>query len=69
VDSIGTPFAGGGLNTGMRDLARFGEMLRVGGRVGNRQILPAAVAEDIQRGGDSARFAEAGFPQVFRPRR
>ena len=27
VDSIGTPFAGGGLNTGLRDLARFGEML------------------------------------------
>ena len=28
VDSVGTPFAGGGLNTGLRDLARFGEMLR-----------------------------------------
>lgn len=25
VDSTGTPFAGGGLNTGLRDLARFGE--------------------------------------------
>lgn len=27
VDSIGTPFAGGGLNTGLRDIARFGEMI------------------------------------------
>ncbi|MEG1056247.1 MAG: serine hydrolase, partial [Janthinobacterium sp.] len=24
VDSTGTPFAGGGLNAGLRDLARFG---------------------------------------------
>jgi len=31
VDSIGTPFAGGGLNVGLRDLTRFGEMMRNGG--------------------------------------
>jgi CubicO group peptidase (beta-lactamase class C family) len=31
VDSAGTEFAGGGLNTGLRDLARFGEMMRNGG--------------------------------------
>ena len=61
VDSIGTPFAGGGLNTSLRDLTRFGEMLRVGGRVGERQILPAAVVEDIRRGGDPSVFAKAGY--------
>ena len=27
IDSVGTEFAGGGLNAGLRDLARFGEMI------------------------------------------
>lgn len=61
VDSVGTPFAGGGLNTGLRDLARFGEMLRNGGRANGQQILPRAVVDDIRRGGDKAQFAKAGY--------
>ncbi|WP_338525282.1 serine hydrolase [Pseudomonas batumici] len=61
VDSIGTPFAGGGLNTGLRDLARFGEMLRNDGRVNGRQVVPATVVEDIRRGADKAAFAKAGY--------
>lgn len=32
VDSIGTPFAGGGFNAGLRDMARVGEMLRNDGQ-------------------------------------
>ena len=61
VDSIGTPFAGGGLNTGLRDLARFGEMLRNDGRFNGQQIVPKAVVEDIRRGGDNQAFAKAGY--------
>lgn len=61
VDSIGTPFAGGGLNTGLRDLARFGEMLRNNGRFNGQQILPKSVVDDIRRGGDRAAFAKAGY--------
>ena len=61
VDSIGTPFAGGGLNTGLRDLARFGEMLRNNGRFNGQQILPKAVVDDIRSGGDKAAFAKAGY--------
>ena len=61
VDSIGTPFAGGGLNTGLRDLARFGEMLRNNGRFNGQQILPRAVVDDIRGGGDKAAFAKAGY--------
>lgn len=61
VDSIGTPFAGGGLNTGLRDLARFGEMMRNGGRFAGRQILPRAVVDDIRRGGNREHFAKAGY--------
>ena len=61
VDSIGTPFAGGGLNTGLRDLARFGEMIRNGGAFNGQQILPKAAIDDIRRGGDRAAFAKAGY--------
>lgn len=61
VDSKGTAFAGGGLNTGLRDLARFGEMLRHRGFYNGQQILPAEAVEDIRRGGDTAAFAKAGY--------
>ena len=61
VDSIGTPFAGGGLNTSLRDLARFGEMVRTEGRYHGIQILPAEVVADIRHGGDRAKFAKAGY--------
>jgi CubicO group peptidase (beta-lactamase class C family) len=61
VDSIGTPFAGGGLNTGLRDLARFGEMVRNNGRFNGKQIVPKAAIKDIRSGGDRAFFAKAGY--------
>ena len=61
VDSIGTPFAGGGLNTGVRDLARFGEMIRNDGQYLGQQIVPKAVVDDIRAGGDKAAFAKAGY--------
>jgi CubicO group peptidase (beta-lactamase class C family) len=61
VDAIGTPFAGGGLNTGLRDLARFGEMIRNGGRVAGRQVIPKAVVDDIRGGGERKQFAKAGY--------
>ena len=61
VDSIGTPFAGGGLNLGLRDLARFGEMIRNHGYYHGRQIIPAEVVADIRSGGDKEKFAKAGY--------
>ncbi|APF88745.1 serine hydrolase [Ralstonia solanacearum] len=60
LDSIGTE-SGGGLNTTLADLARFAEMLRNDGRFNGRQILPRVVIDDIRRGGDPARFAQAGY--------
>jgi len=62
VDSIGTPFAGGGLNAGLRDLARFGEMMRNDGQFNGRQIVPKAVVDDIRQGGDKLAFAKGGYP-------
>lgn len=61
VDSTGTPFAGGGLNTGLRDLARFGEMIRNDGRYNGQQIVPTSAIEDIRRGGSREAFAKAGY--------
>jgi hypothetical protein len=61
VDSIGTPFAGGGLNTGLRDLARFAEMLRNEGRFNGQQVVPKAVVDDIRGGGDKRAFSKAGY--------
>ena len=61
VDSIGTPFAGGGLSAGLRDLARFGQMLLNEGMVGDERVVPVSVIESIQGGGDRQAFADAGY--------
>ncbi|MCB9891313.1 MAG: serine hydrolase [Planctomycetes bacterium] len=64
VDSIGTPFAGGGFNANLRDLARFGEMLRNDGRFHGQQVVPASVVADIRRGGSRPAFEKAGYGQL-----
>ena len=64
IDTEGTEFAGGGLNTGLRDLARFGEMMRQEGRFNGQQIIPKAVVEDIRGGGDKTHFAKANYPTL-----
>lgn len=61
VDAVGTPFAGGGLNASLRDLARFGEMMLQGGRWQGRQIIPAEVVEDIRFGSNVAPFAASDY--------
>jgi CubicO group peptidase (beta-lactamase class C family) len=61
VDSVGSESGGGGLNTALRDLARVGETMRLGGRFNGQQIIPAAVVADIRKGGDPAKFAKAGY--------
>ncbi len=40
VDTVGNEFAGGGLNVTLRDLARFGEAMRLDGRFNGQQIVP-----------------------------
>ncbi len=64
VDTVGNEFAGGGLNAGLRDMARFGEMMRLGGRFNGQQIIPEAVVRDIAAGGDRAAFPQAAFPTL-----
>lgn len=64
VDELGIPFAGGGLSAGLRDMARFGELMRNQGQWRGKQILPQAVIKDIQQGGDPKAFAKAGYNQL-----
>ena len=61
VDRLGIEFGGGGLNTTLRDLARFGELMRCRGAWQGRQVLPVAVIDEIGRGADPKKFAPAGY--------
>lgn len=65
IDSTGMPFAGGGLNPVIRDMARFGEMMRCDGSGNGAQIVSGAAVESIRGGGSKEAFAKAGY--VFLP--
>lgn len=64
VDGLGTPFAGGGFNAGLRDLARFGELIRNMGNWNGKQIFPMSAVADIERGGSKDAFAKSDHPDL-----
>ncbi len=47
VDAKGTPFAGGGLSAGMRDLGRFGLLMLNGGEISDQWLFSKKVVENI----------------------
>ena len=61
VDSAGSPFTAGGLNLTLRDMARFGEMMRLRGHFNGKQIIPASVVAKMTAGGKQSDFAKAGY--------
>ncbi len=61
VDRLGTGFGGGGLMATVRDIARIGEMMWLGGHWNGKQIVPAAVVERIFAGGDPAAFVACQY--------
>ncbi len=61
IDSKGTPFAGGGLSAGLRDLGRIGLLMLNGGEINGQRLFPQEVVERIRAGGDKATFAKAGY--------
>ena len=61
VDSIGTPFAGGGFNAGLRDMARIGQLMLDGGTLNGERLVPEAAIAHIRAGGDKEAFAKAGY--------
>jgi len=61
VDSIGVAMGGAGLCASLRDLCRFGELMRCEGAWHGKQLIPAEVVADIRRGSDPAKFAKAEY--------
>lgn len=64
IDTLGFEFAGGGLLAVLRDLARFGEIMRMDGKQANQQIIPKSVVHAICKGGDQAKFKPAGYTSL-----
>ena len=60
LDPAGTEWAGAGMNASLRDLARFGEMLRNDGAFNGRQIVAPQVLASIREGADREQFKAAG---------
>lgn len=61
IDAIGTPFSGGGYNLGLRDMARFGQLILDNGKANGEQIIPKSAIDDIKKGGDKKAFAKANY--------
>lgn len=64
VDRLGIEAAGGGLATTLRDLARFGEVMRCRGAFNGRQVVPQDAVDHIARGGDPKKFPRETFPTL-----
>ena len=65
LDTRKTAIAAFGLLSNTRDMVRFVEMIRNDGRVGDKQVVPAAVIAEIRRGGDRAAFAASSDGPVI----
>ena len=61
VDAKGTPFAGGGLSAGLRDLGRIGLLMLNGGVIDGERLFPESVVQRIRAGGDRDKFSKAGY--------
>jgi len=64
VDEDGTPLIGGSLNARLRDLARFGELMRLRGNFNGQQVVPTIVVDQIQRGASRDAFVAGDYPTL-----
>jgi hypothetical protein len=64
VDGKGTPFAGGGLSAGLRDLGRIGLVMLNEGEINGQRLFPSQVVANIRSGGSKAAFAKAGYQSL-----
>ena len=64
IDGRGTPFAGGGLSAGLRDLGRIGQLMLDGGKINGVRLFPESVVKNIQKGGDKQVFEKAGYTSL-----
>ncbi|MFL1875499.1 serine hydrolase domain-containing protein [Hansschlegelia beijingensis] len=63
VDGKGTPYAGGGLSAGLRDLGRLGLLMLNEGVIDGKRLFSAEVVKKIRAGGDPAKFG-ASYPAL-----
>lgn len=57
VDRLGAARTAGGMSACLRDLARFGEMMRNHGTAGGKTIVPRNWVDDILKNGDAGAWA------------
>jgi CubicO group peptidase (beta-lactamase class C family) len=65
VDRNGAPRSAGGICTTLRDLARFGELVRNRGKVGDTQVVPDWWIDDIRTKGDPAAWAAGDLAKLI----
>jgi CubicO group peptidase (beta-lactamase class C family) len=65
VDSRGAARVAGGICATLRDLARFGEMMRNHGVSNGRQVVPAWWIDDIRRNGNVEAWLRGDLTKVF----
>ena len=61
VDSKGTPFAGGGLSAGLRDLGRIGLLMLNEGEINGQRLFSSQAVANIRSGASKRAFAKAGY--------
>jgi CubicO group peptidase (beta-lactamase class C family) len=67
IDRLGAARAAGGICVTLRDLARFGEMVRNFGRTGGQQIAPRWWIEDFLENGDQRAWLATETAAKFLP--
>ncbi|HEY2891593.1 MAG TPA: serine hydrolase [Dongiaceae bacterium] len=65
VERRGAARAAGGISASLRDLARFGEMMRCRGMVAGRQVIPGWWIDDIRRNGDPAAWNKGDLSHLL----
>ena len=65
VDHLGAARTAGGICTTLRDLARFGELIRCGGQANGQHIVPKAWIQDIWQNGESAAWQRGTMIDLF----
>ena len=64
VDSVGFPFANGGIACTARDLARVGLLMLAGGQAGDLQVVPASWVAETVAGGDTGAMVGTLFQRI-----
>ena len=65
LDRFGAARTAGGICTSLRDLARFGEMMRLKGQYGGRRIIPQSWIDDILHNGDRRAWMAGSMAAFF----